>query len=109
MISQRRMRIMSTRVAKALALILIFFWVTGCGLKIPDFPKIKRQYVVLMVNSNAYCAEYEVISTDPYKIKFLANWPIEMCDKVGGFKPEDVQSILNWKEDVQEWASQHCK
>lgn len=101
----------------------------GCAnSSMPEFPSdIRAHYMVevrdeeippeifsAVVNANeiphmapvqvARCLHFDIISKVPYKIKFLAEEPMKECNGVGGYKPDNTVSLLNWIEDVSDWS-----
>ena len=55
------------------------------------------------------CFKFKIVSTYPYKIKFEDVVPLMECNHVGGFKPKHIQSLVNWMDDVYEWAQSKKK
>ena len=55
------------------------------------------------------CIHFEIVSKIPYKIKFKAIEPMKECNGVGGYKPKDSVSLLNWIDDVKSWADKRKK
>lgn len=80
--------------------------IVGCASNPPPFPEIKNQYVVLMSKGVPHCVQYDVISLDPYKIANAKFFDISACNGVGGYKPKDIQAILNWIDDIKIWAKE---
>lgn len=111
---------------KILLTLVASFLVAGCaGSSLPEFPDIKDHYVVDVKDEvlPAYiataitnlqeipapvevvrCLKFEIVSKVPYKIKFIAEVPVKECNGVGGYKPKDSVSLLNWIDDVTKWA-----
>lgn len=50
------------------------------------------------------CLKFEIVSSIPYKIKFLEFVAVKECNGVGGYKPDDSKSLYNWMSDVKGWA-----
>lgn len=50
------------------------------------------------------CIKFEIVSSNPYKIKFVAEVALKECNGVGGYKPEDSVSFFNWVQDIFAWA-----
>lgn len=57
----------------------------------------------------ARCLKFEVISRIPYKIKFISVVEMKECNGVGGYKPADFVSLINWISDVAAWAETRKK
>lgn len=57
----------------------------------------------------ARCLKFEVISRIPYKIKFVSEVQMKDCNGVGGYKPSDFVSLINWISDVAAWAETRKK
>lgn len=55
------------------------------------------------------CLKFEILSANPYKIKYLQEEPLEKCHLVGGYSPSDFKSLTNWIESVYEWYSDNRK
>lgn len=55
------------------------------------------------------CLKFNIISANPYKIKFVDEVPVKDCNGVGGYKAKDSVSIYNWMQDVYLWAEQRKK
>lgn len=78
---------------------------------IPDFPPIiemdllTKDTTTLLVR----CLEFEIVSKAPYKIKFIKQVDLAICNGVTGFKPKDAINIFNWMDDVYEWAKDRKK
>ena len=113
---------------------LVLATLTGCAIgSMPKFPDdIKFHYLVevkgepqdirllssiinieeipkMTYAQTVRCLEFEVVSKYPYKIKFLSVQALAVCNGVGGFKPESMQSLLNWVDDVYYWAKDRKK
>lgn len=106
---------------------------TGCAVgSLPKFPELKFQYLVevrdeevpqkiitSLINPQdfypmntqevARCLKFSIVSTYPYKIKFLSEVKMKECNLVGGFKPSETQELLNWIDDVYYWAQDRKK
>ena len=65
-----------------------------------DIPKIQEE---------VRCLEFEIVSRQPYKIKFLSQVDLIECNGVGGFKPSSMRSLVNWIDDVAAWAKENKK
>lgn len=90
-------------------LVVLSLLLIGCS-KMPPFPDtIKSHYYVDIKNGVATCVHMDILSLDPYKIGNAKVVDLNECDGVGGYKPADMSELLNWKEDVQDWSSKHCK
>jgi hypothetical protein len=112
-----------------LGLALVITTLTGCAIgSMPQFPEdIKFHYLVevkgepqdakllsSIVNKEEIpymnfaqtvrCLEFEIVSKYPYKLKFLSVQSLSVCNGVGGYKPESMQSLLNWIDDIYVWA-----
>ena len=101
------------------------------GMPFPNFPSLKTQYLVevrdepipsefykIIANTSEIpsfnseivrCLKFEIISTRPYKIQFKGQVPIKQCHLVGGYKPAEIQLLLNWIDDMMVWADSHKK
>lgn len=106
---------------------------TGCAVgSLPKFPGIKTHYMVevrnevipdvliqavvnpmdiapMTTNEAVRCLEFSIETLHPYKIKFNSVKPMAECNLVGGYKPEDTTSLLNWIDDVYVWAEDRKK
>lgn len=109
--------------------------ISGCAVgEFPNFPDIKKQYLLVLAGNEtpeyvkSYienvgefntllksrpsidCLEFDIVSTRPYKIKLVGITELKNCHLVGGYKPHDTQALLNWADDVYEWAKdrKHC-
>jgi ethanolamine ammonia-lyase large subunit len=86
---------------------------TACGrLQIPQWPKeVTYQLRVVIVEGVAYCFEDKIISVDPVKIsEDSIRVPLERCDGLAGFKPDDYKKVLNYIADWRYWSDKHtCK
>lgn len=119
-----------------LVISFIFATLSGCAVgEFPKFPDIKKQYLLLVkgeetpeyvkkyidnindfnllaatVDSPIDCLEFDILSTRPYKLKLVGVVEVKNCHMVGGYKPHDTQSLLNWADDAYNWAKdrQHC-
>lgn len=119
-----------------LTLIVSSFLLASCAVgPFPKFPEIKNQYLIrvtgvespevfskLVANfdeiisldaqvpvGTASCLKFDVVSLRPYQIKFVGVVDISECNLVGGYKPSETQGILNWVDDVYEWAKDRKK
>lgn len=109
-----------------LILVAISLFVVGCdNEKIPRFPEITKHYAIdipqaplpqtlveSITNSEALptvqeisCLEFDIVSTNPYKIAFSRIAELKECAGVGGYRPDDMVSFLNWVDDVTRLAS----
>lgn len=83
---------------------------TACNaLKFPEFPSsVKTQHMVVISEGVGYCFEFEIISTNPYKISAEPK-VVELmkCDGLSGFIPDNMKLVTNWVDDVQIWADKH--
>ena len=113
--------------------VVIIFIAVACAVTpFPTFPNIKKHYLVevkdeeinpvvksLIENENeipkmqttevARCVLFDVVSARPYKIKFNSIVAMKECHLVGGYKPNDIQQILNFIDDVYVWAEDRKK
>lgn len=113
--------------------IFLALFLVGCGnVEIPEFPNnVSYQYVIQvanepppiqiyqaienyrdiepMTNEVARCLEFKIVTTNPYKIKYLGQRPLNTCNGVGGYKPSDFQTLLNWADDIRTWADEKVK
>lgn len=109
-------------------LILVSLSLFGCANStMPAFPDIKDHYLVevrdetvppeilraienikeihpMQATEVVRCLKFEIVNKIPYKIKFISQVAMKECNGVGGFKPVDAQSLLNWLDDVASWA-----
>jgi len=115
-----------------ITLILSMIFLSGCaGSSLPEFPStVKTHYMIdvrdevfsdvvlqSIVNLNeipesnliARCLKFKIVSTYPYKISFQGEVPLSSCNQVGGYTPTDMKSILNWLEEVADWAADRKK
>jgi hypothetical protein len=114
-------------------LILAAISLFGCANStMPEFPDIKDHYLIEVRNEamparilsaieNAEdipmmkdaevvrCLHFEIVNKIPYKIKFIKQEAVKECNGVGGYKPADSESLLNWVEDVAHWAESKKK
>lgn len=73
-------------------------------IKVQDLNFIEDVNAVPEMREAYRCLEFDIISWQPYKIKFVAEVPAKQCNLTGGYAPKDVQRILNWIDDVYLWA-----
>lgn len=92
---------------KTTLIFLISLMLYGCNSSAPRFPDLKFHYLIISEGSKPICVRYDIISLRPYKITNPTVFDISSCESVGGYKPEDMQAILNWSEDIIEWAEKH--
>lgn len=50
------------------------------------------------------CVKFEIVSSIPYKLKYVDVVALAECNGVGGYKPKDSVSFFNWMQDVVAWA-----
>lgn len=50
------------------------------------------------------CLHFEIVSSNPYKIKYTGAMELNNCNGVGGYKPSDSVKIYNWMQDAYNWA-----
>lgn len=106
----------------------------GCATgSFPGFPgKVKNQYTVdirdqilpealeiAIVNIDdippmpedkiVRCLKFDIVSQFPYKIKYIGQAELSICNGVTGFLPEDAISVYNWMDDVGKWAEKRKK
>lgn len=107
----------------------------GCGkIDYPDFPTSVQYHYLIQVknepppiqvfqaienyrdiepmldeNAVARCLEFKIISHVPYKIKFIGEQPLKSCNGVGGYRPNDFETILSWSENIRLWAEEKVK
>jgi len=106
---------------------------TGCAVTpFPDFPElsVKKQYT-LIINDMALsqeldfaitnkeefyynakqvnCLEFEVLSVNPYKVKFIKDAQLEDCHLVTGFHASKTKTVFKWVEDIFDWAKDRKK
>lgn len=118
------------KIISILAAISLLF--VGCAVgNFPSAPNIKKQYLVqvkdeeiisqvfnVIDNTNdipymqevVRCLSFDIVSWHPYQIHYVGVVPMKECHLVGGYKPTEVQGILNWVDDVYHWAEdrKHC-
>lgn len=107
---------------------------TSCAVTLfPVFPeKIKLHYVVevrdeevspiiqsavinpediqpMQLKEVVRCLKFDIVSYHPYKIKFQKQVLLKECNMIGGLKPDDNVSLLNWIDDVYIWAETRKK
>ena len=105
---------------------------TGCAVTgFPKFPPLSKHYMVevrdeeitpevmeMVLNPDAIpelkevarCLEFDIVTTRPYVIRFNREAPMDDCHLIGGYKPKEVKSIINFVDDVYIWAEdrKHC-
>lgn len=94
---------------------------------LPEYPKvITKQYTLIVKNKpinkelmlaienkeefyynekEANCLEFDILSVNPYKVKFIKDNPIEACHLLTGVSASHFKALFNWIEEVYEWAS----
>lgn len=119
-----------------LILVVSSFLFVSCAVgPFPTFPDIKNQYLIRVTGAEVpkvfsqlvanldevktvddqlpvgtvSCLKFDVVSLRPYQIKFVGVVDIHECNLVGGYKPSETQGILNWVDDVYEWAKDRKK
>jgi hypothetical protein len=55
------------------------------------------------------CLKFDIVEHYPYKIKFVAIEALAECNAVGGYKPKNMKSLLNWIDNVYVWAEDRKK
>lgn len=50
------------------------------------------------------CLHFNIVSSNPYQIKYTGVVDIKLCNGVGGYKPDDSVKIYNWMQDAYNWA-----
>lgn len=106
-------------------LILVSVLLTGCANWFaPKFPGSVKNHYMLRVPGIAIplaiadlpaeeqqiqCLKLDIVSTKPYTLKFNSVVSITECAGVGGWKPSDSKTIINWVDDVISWMDkQNC-
>jgi len=91
---------------KIFSILFLSLFIVACsGGDFPKFPQI--EYVYEIDTDNKACAQFLVVSLDPFKLKYDKDLPIESCNGLMGLKPGDVQKIMNFKDDAKHWAEKH--
>lgn len=95
---------------KNLLILAISFSLLGCaGSSMPEFPDIKKHYVVLIFGGQAVCNECDIVNKIPYKISNCIEVDTPKCHMVGGYLPDDMKLLTNWLVDVKKWAEKQDK
>lgn len=95
---------------KTLLILGISLGLLGCaGSSMPEFPDIKKHYVMLVFGGQAVCNECDIISKIPYKIGNCDEVELQRCHLMGGYLPADTQKLSNWLVDVKQWAEKQDK
>lgn len=90
---------------KIFSIVILSLFITSCSIPFPKDPEIKEFYVVLFDKSNKpVCTKYDLISYAPFKITNPKYLDISQCNAMGGFKPDDIQKLINYSMEVKEWA-----
>lgn len=127
MTGEKLMKITSTLAAS----LSLLFLTSGCAIKaFPSFPDIKHHYAIDIVGEEmnpvlqkwivniddlyqvqlmstaplVSCLDLEIVSTNPYQLKYVGVVKLQQCNGVGGYKPDDSVKFYNFIEDIYKWA-----
>lgn len=89
---------------------------SGCGNGAPNFPKSAKVYSPFFNLKDAkgnpippVCVEFEIVDESKIKIEPTGEiFPVDHCDKMFGFLPEDQVKVNKWARDMQKWAKKKC-
>jgi len=93
-------------------LAVISFLFLGCQKPdFPSFPNIKHEYFLTAEKGKYVCVRFDIVSFKPYKIENPQEVDFHICDGLSGWLIEDKIKLLNYTDDVQQWAKDHgeCK
>lgn len=57
----------------------------------------------------ARCLKFEIISTNPYKLKYIGQVDLDTCNGLSGYTSDDILKVTNWMDDVNLWAQEVYK
>lgn len=82
---------------------------SGCN----DFPVItpKERCTVVLSGDEPHCrcVMYEWSSESIGIVGTPQNYPIDKCDKLTGYSPNDYTAIYNWEDSVRLWLNRREK
>jgi hypothetical protein len=55
---------------------------------------------------NKVCGQYKIVDFEHFKFEFVKD---VACPSVFGFSAQDIPKVLNWAQDAQDYARQHCQ
>lgn len=103
----------------AILSIILLCSLVGCKSPPPSFPKdvttVKdlRFEERMDVEGNPillpHCFEIEIVSKDPIKLGDFWEVDVLQCEGLMGFTAKSFNKVVQWGNDTQDWAKQHCK
>lgn len=55
---------------------------------------------------NKVCGQYRIVDFENFKFEYVKDI---LCPSTFGFSSKDIPAVLNWAEDTQAYAKQHCQ
>ncbi len=89
-------------VCKQLSLYSIGLLLSCCA----GVPKFPTEQLIEYDAKNKVCGQYRITDVEHFKFEHVKDID---CPSVFGFTAEDVPKVLNWAQDVQDYAHEHCK
>ena len=84
------------------ALKLLPICLIGCaGLK--PFP---TSTLIEYDNKHKVCGQYQIVDLEKFRFEYVKDIP---CPAVFGFTAKDIPNVLNWAQDAEDYARQHCQ
>jgi hypothetical protein len=86
-------------------LIAIVLFLSGCE----NSPKFPAKFIYEVDLDNKVCGQYEVIDPVKMKVQHYRDLDISYCNGVFGFSSHEIPKVLDWGDDVRDWAKNKCK
>lgn len=73
----------------------------GCA-GLPPFP---TQTLIEYNAKSKVCGQYRITDPEHMKFEYVKDVP---CPSIFGFTSKDIPKVLDWADDAQEFARNHC-
>lgn len=90
-----------------LILLASSFLLLSCAGRLPAWPEIKQEYIFdIDPSGKMSCLKFEIVSLDPYTIRFRGEVPLAECSGLSGFVFQDRVKFNKWLADTQKYAKE---
>lgn len=68
-------------------------------------PKFPTDTLIEYDNKHKVCGQYKITDPEHFKYEYVKDIP---CPAIFGFTSKDIPKVLDWGQDMQDYARQHC-
>lgn len=97
------------------SILLLSLFLVSCKTEFPTILPQERCFVVLeaqqeqLYTGHCRCHMYEWTQSHIGRITESVNHDLAYCDKMGGFRPDELGEIAAWQESIRLWLNRMSK